>query len=428
MDTALPPAATVRLVWPDGRAESVRLRAIGKLGGAGEVFDIEGRPELVAKTYHDSIRPAQRLQYARKIRWMLRNRPDLPPVPPQYRGIVQLAWPVAQVMGVSHFAGFVMEKIDFARTMELDYLLTRRQAAQEGFEADFGKLVTICYNLASLIDSLHARRIAVVDLKPINLKVYKSELYVSILDCDGFHLFSDDFLAEAPQVTPEYLAPEFHDRAVTHPQSQDRFALATIIFRLLNFGIHPYAGVATGHAPFPSELAGRIRLGLYPYGRRGTRAVRAAPASVHECFPDAVRELFDRTFAMAPAARPSAQEWMTALAGFASRSAGGMSPCPQGHLQFDGTPCPTCRREGIIRGHAVRQKRVITRIQASPVRAMTYMRRTLQGTQSSPFQAALAQVQLGSVQLTPVTLSIRNALAVEITWAIGLLITYWWLK
>ncbi len=421
-------ARTVRLVWPNGRAETVRLRAIGKLGGAGEVFDIEGRPDLVAKIYHDGIGPAQRAQYARKIRWMLRNRPDLPPVPPEHRGVVQLAWPVAQVMGAPHFAGFVMEKIDFERTMELDYLLTRRQAAQEGFETDFGKLSTICYNLAALIDSLHARRIAVVDLKPINLKVYKSELYVSILDCDGFHLFSEDFLAEAPQVTPEYLAPEFHDRAVTLPHSQDRFALATIIFRLLNFGIHPYAGVAVGNRPHPSELSGRIRLGLYPYGRQRAPDVRAAPASVHDCLPQTLRELFDRSFAMPPASRPGAREWMAALAGYASRNSGALSRCEQGHLQFDGTPCPTCRRDSILRGHAVRRQRVLTRIQASPARAVTYMRRTLQGTQPSPFQAALAQAQLGSVQLTPVTLSIRNTLAVEITWAIGLLITYWWLK
>jgi DNA-binding helix-hairpin-helix protein with protein kinase domain len=423
-----PAGNTVRLLWPGGHTEKVRLLSIGKSGGAGEVFTIEDKPAYVAKIYHSTFRDAQLAQYARKIQWMIRNKPDLPPIPAEYEGIVQLAWPVAQVMKDSRFSGFVMEKIDFDRTMELDYLLTRRQAAGEGFEVDFGKLVTICYNLASLIDCLHGKRIAVVDLKPINLKVYKSELYVSILDCDGFHIYSDDFVSEAPQVTPEYLAPEFHDKAVTHPQAQDWFALATIIFRLLNYGIHPFAGIAAGRRPYPTELSGRIKLGLYPYGRTPSPEVRGAPASVHESLPDSIRELFDRSFAGGTRIRASALEWATLLGGFANRSAGNMSRCRNGHLQFAGKSCPTCLREGILRGHVERQRRFMTRLQASPARAIVYVKKTLNGTQTSPFQAALAQVQLNSVQLAPVTLSIRNVISIEILWTVGLLVTYWWLK
>ncbi len=182
------PLVIVRLVWPGGRAEEVELIPIGKSGGAGEVFSIAGKPDYVAKLYHATTKDSQLNHYARKIRWMMANKPELPEIPVEHRSVVQLAWPVAMVMKGSKFAGFVMEKIDFERTMELDYLLTRRQAAGEGFEADFGKLVTVCYNLAALINCLHSKKIAVVDLKPINLKVYKSELFVSILDCDGFHI------------------------------------------------------------------------------------------------------------------------------------------------------------------------------------------------------------------------------------------------
>ena len=419
---------TVRLQWPGGQSEKVRLLPIGKSGGAGEVFTIEDKPAYVAKIYHTTIRDAQLAQYARKIRWMIRNKPDLPEIPTEYEGVVQLAWPVALVMKGSTFAGFVMEKIDFDRTMELDYLLTRRQAAGEGFEADFGKLVTVCYNLASLIDCLHSKKIAVVDLKPINLKVYKSELYVSILDCDGFHIYSDGFVARAPQVTPEYLAPEFHDKAVTHPEAQDWFALATIIFRLLNYGIHPFAGIAAGRHPYPPELSGRIKLGLYSYGKCPSSNIRAAPASVHECFPDSIRELFDRSFATGARGRASAYEWATVLSAFANKGMGNMSRCDKGHLKFAGKSCPTCLREGIIRGHVERQRRFLTQLHASPARAITYVKKTLRGTHTSPFQAALAQVQLNSLQLAPVTMSIRNVISIEILWTVGLLITYWWLK
>lgn len=423
-----PPNIVVRLIWPGGRSETVELIPIGKSGGAGEVFNIAGKPGYVAKLYHAATKDTQLNHYARKIRWMMANKPALPEIPSEYEGIVQLAWPVAMVMKGSKFAGFVMEKIDFQRTMELDYLLTRRQAASEGFEADFGKLVAVCYNLAALIESLHSKKIAVVDLKPINLKVYKSELFVSILDCDGFHIYSDGFISEAPQVTPEYLAPEFHDKPVANPEAQDRFALATIIFRLLNYGIHPYTGVAANNFQYPQELAGRIRQGIYPYGRSRHKHVRAAPASVHECLPDSVRELFDRSFNSVSSGRASAWEWAMVLREFASRTAGQMSVCEKGHLQFLGKSCPTCMRDAILTGHVARQKRFISQLRATPGRAIRQVRNTLQGANISPFQAALAQQQYTFVPLAPVQGTIRNALSIEILWISGLLITYWWLQ
>jgi DNA-binding helix-hairpin-helix protein with protein kinase domain len=421
---------SVRLIWPSGRVERVNLIPIGKSGGAGEIFAIEGRPELLAKIYHSTTTPAKLAHYAEKIRWMIDNKPDLPEIPAEYQGIVQLAWPIAVVARQSHFAGFVMEKIDFHRTMELDYLLTHRQAEQQGFAVDFGKLVTVCYNLASLINCLHSKKIAVVDLKPVNLKVYKSELYVSILDCDGFRIHSDTFSSEAPQVTPEYLAPEFHDKAVSNPEAQDWFALATIIFRLLNYGIHPFAGVAakSRHTAYPAELAGRIQQGLYPYGKMPSKTVRAVPASVHESLPDSIRELFDRSFLPSPRGRPNAYEWATVLGTYANRSTGQMIECSSGHLQFSEKPCPGCLRETIIKGHVERRKHFLTQLQTSPARTFNYVRKTLRGTHSSPFQAALAQGHINLVQLAPSTLSTRNAIALEILWIAGLLTTYWWTK
>lgn len=418
----------MQIRWRTGPPQAARLLPLGKAGGSGEVYAIEGQPGFVAKVYHAAVRDAQRADYANKIRWMIHHPPRLPPIPADYHGIVQLAWPVGVVTQDSAFAGFAMDKIDFERTLELDYLLTRRQAAAEGFEADFGKLVAICCNLAALLDCLHARRIAVVDLKPMNLKVYKTELYVSILDCDGFRIDADDYVAEATQVTPEYLAPEFHGKAVAQPQAQDSFALATIVFRLLNYGIHPYAGIAAGRQDQPTELAARIQQGLYPYARTPSPHVRPAPASVHECFPDEIRALFDRAFGAPRAARASAAEWVAALRPFADPGAGRMARCAHGHLHFAGMACASCRRAAILLGHVERQQRHAARRRATPARALTYMRKSLRGTHTSPFQAALAQAQLGTVQLAPVAASLRHVASIEILWSIGLLITYWWLR
>jgi DNA-binding helix-hairpin-helix protein with protein kinase domain len=424
------PDNLVQLIWPERRAEEVALDATGKSGGAGEIYSIDAKPGLVAKIYHTTTTSQAHLaQYRRKIQWMVDNKPALPPIPADYRDIVQLAWPEALILRRSRFVGFAMQKIAFDRTLELDYLLNRRQSAQEGFDADFGKLVTVSFNLAALINCLHDKRIAIVDLKPMNVKVYKAELYVSILDCDGFHIATDEFRADAPQVTPDYLAPEFQDGPVAYPEAQDRFALATIIFRLLNYGIHPFAGMSTDHDHSPPELAGRIRQGLYPYGQVAHARARKVPASVHEAFPDRLRELFDRAFTSAGHGRPSALEWVRALEVYASKHSGQMSPCSKGHLRFSGGPCPTCMREELIRGAEMRRRSFLARLQTAPIRTLKYVKKTLRQTHSSPFQAALAQAQFALVQLAPrAPISIRNAIALEILWIGGLLITYWWTK
>jgi len=423
------PEHSVEVIWAGGRSERATLTATGKSGGAGEIFSIDDRPGFVAKIYH-AITPQEHLaRYRHKIQWMIDHQPALPQVAAEYDDVVQLAWPEGLILRQSRFAGFAMRKIAFDRTLELDYLLNRRQAANEGFDADYGKLVTVSFNLASLIDCLHAKRIAIVDLKPMNVKIYKASLYVSILDCDGFHIATDEFRSDAPQITPEYLAPEFQDKTVAQPEAQDRFALATIIFRLLNYGIHPFSGVAADRGTYPQELAGRIKQGLYPYGKTANTRVRKVPASVHEAFPDGLRELFDRAFSAGGYSRPSAQEWIDALSIYASKQSGRMSSCSKGHLRFSDRPCPTCMRDALIQGAEVRRRSFLARLQTAPARTLKYVRKTLRHTHTSPFQAALAQAHLTALQLAPLApISTRNAIALEILWTCGLLITYWWTK
>ena len=70
-------------------------------------------------------------RYRRKIQWMIDHQPALPQVPAEYQDIVQLAWPEALILRRSRFVGFAMRKIDFDRTLELDYLLNRRQSARK---------------------------------------------------------------------------------------------------------------------------------------------------------------------------------------------------------------------------------------------------------------------------------------------------------
>jgi hypothetical protein len=86
-------------------------------------------------------------------------------------------------------------------------------------------------------------------------------------------------------------------------------------------------------------------------------------------------------------------------------------------------------RDELIHGAEVRRRSFLARVQTAPARTLKYLKKTLRQTHSSPFQAALAQVQFTLVQLAPpAPISTRNAIALEILWISGLLITYWWTR
>ena len=178
-----------------------------------------------------------------------------------------------------------------------------------------------------------------------------------------------------------------------------------------------------------ARLSSELRPQKVDQGRIANNSVRKVPASVHEAFPDRLRELFDRAFASSGYSRPVAHEWVDALQTYASKQSGHMSPCDKGHLRFSGRPCPTCMRAALIQGAEVRRRSFLARVQTAPARTLRYVQKTLRQTHSSPFQAALAQAQLTLVQLAPpAPISTRNAIALEILWISGLLVAYWWTR
>ena len=339
----------LHLKRPGEKPAKVALGQELKSGGAGAVYSIKDNPDWVVKIYHLEVLDSEGESYREKIECMLVNAPNVPDVQTGNGRVVQLAWPVASVYTLKgSFVGFAMPTVDFQRTTELEYALMEKQAKQHGLRHDLGARILLAHNLASVVSSIHAQGHAIVDLKPINLKFYKEELFVAVLDCDGFFIKTPGGEGNAPQVTPEYLAPEFHGASVKNPEHQDRFALAVIIFRMLNYNIHPFAGVPNQNESIPNEINARIKGGMYPYGKIPHQRVHPHPGSVHEAFPQELRELFDRAFSMRPALRPSAIEWTAVLNKFADTSKQLLGHCPGGHLYFVGMPCLSCMREQII--------------------------------------------------------------------------------
>lgn len=345
----------------DARRAPLTLGRLIKSGGAGSVFLLKERPLEVAKLYHPSV---DTRVYERKLKAMLELSPDLPDV--QEKGVrhVQIAWPTGLLHDRSgRFIGFSMPVLDIAATSDLEHVLQERQARAEGLPTALGAKAALAANLAVMLAALHRRQHYVVDLKPLNVRFYRKSLFIAMLDCDGFSIQGKDERFPAGQVTTDYLAPEFQQRGVKAGQeeAQDRFALAVMVFQLLNSGLHPYSG-RPQDASVPSDLPGRIAANLYPYGR-GNMRLQPSPVSGHQAFPEALRQMFDRAFSDRPGQRPSAEEWASLLQSYARRSAGMLVKCGKdaSHQHFSGMPCAACARKTLLANSARATKARATR-------------------------------------------------------------------
>ncbi|MGK5047943.1 hypothetical protein ACQ4WP_18900 [Janthinobacterium sp. GB4P2] len=321
-----------------------------KSGGAGSVYLLPGAPAQVAKLYHPHL---DRAANRRKLEAMLELSPELPDQLENGKRYVQIAWPQSAVFdGQGGFAGFVMPLLDMAQTAELEQIMQERQARAAGLPTGLGPKLTLAANLAAVIDALHQQQHYVVDLKPVNLRFYRDSLYIAMLDCDGFSIQGHAERFPAEQFTADYLAPEFQRKGMPAgtEMAQDRFALAVVIFQLLNFGIHPYSG-RPGNAQVATDIPGRIRDGCYAYGVKRHKQLAPNATSGHALMPPELRAMFDRAFAPSPQPqRPSAADWAQLLRGYAQRSGGKLVICavnPE-HQHFAGQGCAACARDRVI--------------------------------------------------------------------------------
>jgi hypothetical protein len=359
--------ATPELRLSDGAGGVIALRLESAplgAGGDGSVYASASHPELVVKLYHDpGSGPARR----RKLLAMLETPPQLDPIHHRGHRYVQLTWPTHLVEDAEgRFRGFAMPRVEMDRAVLAETLLSRKTRQAFGLPEAYGLRVTAASNLAAVVEALNARGHHVVDLKPVNAYVYRDTFFVALLDCDGFSIQgASGERFPASQYTPDYIAPEALAGKLPPEamgEAQDRFALAVVVFQLLNGGVHPFQGVPAPGVPVPPSTAERMARWMYAYGRRANTLLRPSPWSIHASFDDATRDLFDRAFGEDPAERPAAGEWRGHLARYADPSTGALRRCPAdpAHALFADAPSAECLQCALDarRGAAVQAARL----------------------------------------------------------------------
>jgi serine/threonine protein kinase len=341
-----------------GQRQSLRLdpQPIGR-GGEANVYRVAGMPGCLAKIYH---RPASAADGTRaKLEAMLQRPPQTMASIVNGKDLPLFAWPTHVVDDDAGLcAGFLMPEIPLDRAVTLGKYMGR-SLMKRGLSQDDQSLprrILVCRNLASVIAELHRQKHYFVDIKPQNIYMFRDTGTICLVDNDSFSIAGIDngprFPASA--YSSEYLAPELLRNGMgassVVSDAQDRFALAVLMFQILNNGLHPFQGSPRGPADeWNIDLC--VKLGYYPHGLVPHAAIAPSRSSCHDCWDVQTRQLFDRAFTAAPSQRPSAVEWRSHLERLhQDRTAFqrcAMKPDDVLHLHFAALPCPECRLTGL---------------------------------------------------------------------------------
>jgi len=275
-------------------------------GASGEVFRSPDLPSYLLKVYKGGDSSVSR----EKIEAMLAASPDLPPLRDKGAEYPQLAWPEAILENArGEMVGFMMPEIDLHGSVPLTDMLQKKSRQYAKLPEAYKIRAIIAKNLASLFVKIHHAGHSMIDIKPENIRLYRSTMYLAILDCDGFAIRGiDGTIHPAQHISNDYIAPESFLKSPSEcGRDHDLFALAVLFFQLLNNGIHPFQGIPRDPARSLGTIDERVKQNIYCYGYRSHPLQMPSPQSIHAYLEDETLALFERAFTTK--VRPSAAEW-----------------------------------------------------------------------------------------------------------------------
>jgi len=299
-------------VYSDGRSGKIILgQMINKGGASGKIYLVDNAPGYVAKIFHNTEKSASNRQ---KLQAMLLNKPDFLSTSVNGTDFIQIAWPEALLDDEKGFCvGYVMPLIDMNQAVSLDHFMQKAVRKKLGLSENYAYRVFAAYNVALMINALHKCGHYIIDLKPSNIYLYKENMLVAMVDCDGFSIKGENARYPAEFVSEEYIYPEgMNLNCDEMGEEQDLFALAVVIFRLLNNGIHPFSGTPKDKDAPMLTIQERITQYHYAYGLWPDQYQYPHPYSIHQYFNKETLELFERAFCK-DCQRPSAFEWQEHL-------------------------------------------------------------------------------------------------------------------
>lgn len=334
-------------------------------GGMGIVYrlgNLLGTGNLVAKIFKNPIDPKN--PSLAKLQAMMARPPEHIYQVINGVGYTQFAWVRHLIVGEhDELIGYAMPELDFDRSLSLNPFMYPREAAKlTAYQQSLNYRVQLCANISALMADLHGHGHAFIDFKEANIRLmpepstgmdddYKGFI-VGFIDCDSYRITgSDGSVYPSPVISPEMTSPEYHEHKDIGllDEKHDRFVLAIELFKILNNGIHPFYFI-----PVSDRLKNAahrntdqfIKERLYAYGLQPQPEIAPLKNSIHVCWDDQTRAMFDKAFLSTnPTDRPSAAEWENHLRGLVQHRQFKVCenyPNDASHIHFVGKPCHRC--------------------------------------------------------------------------------------
>ena len=303
--TATAPTSTTKICY-DSSGHRLKLGSQIGRGGEGSVYAISGRPESVAKIFHNPLPDEQ----ARKLGAMVPLSTD------RLRSVA--AWPsdVLRSSKSGPVIGITMPNV--GDRQPIHQLYGAKSRLQQFPESDWRFLIKAAENTAITFHTVHTHGHVIGDVNEQNLLV-ASNATVVLIDVDSFQISTGIQTYFCDVGVPTFTPPELQGKALrglTRTSNHDRFGLAVMIFLLLCMGRHPFAGRYLDSGEMPIEQA--IQDFRYAYSKSAESHRMAPPPGTLpvQNLPTEIQELFESSFRKSGVARdgrPSAKEWIEAL-------------------------------------------------------------------------------------------------------------------
>lgn len=323
----------------DTSGKTVALGRVLGRGGEGAVWDVVARSGLVAKIYHRGMDP----DLVAKTRVMITQACE---------GVCEFsAWPEDLILDKSgRPCGILLPKVLGGRPI---YDLYGPKSRLRYFpHANFAFMLEAAANVARAFAVLHEAGIVIGDVNGSGVFVLQ-DATVRLIDCDSFQIQDGNKVYGCHVGVGPFTPPELKGlslRTTLRSVHHDNFGLAVLIFHLLFQGRHPFAGRSLGGQDVPIETA----IADYKFcygddaGKRGMAPPPHAPAL--GTFPAPLPAFLQRAFGCDPSGRPSARDWVGALA----TAATSLRPCrfePAHVYPSTAGSCPWCaieRAAGVV--------------------------------------------------------------------------------
>jgi DNA-binding helix-hairpin-helix protein with protein kinase domain len=307
-------------------------------GGEAAVYSVEGRPELVAKIYHQPPRP-ERIE---KLWQMVKLQSD--------SLLAIAAWPVGTLFSASNrsMSGFLMKNV--SRLKDIHLLYSPKSRTREfPRKANWRFLIHTAANVARAFAAVHEHGHVIGDVNQSNVRVSPETAIVNLVDCDSFQISANGKVYPCEVGVPLYTPPELQDtefREVVRTPNHDNFGLAVLIFHLLFMGRHPFAGKYLGRGEMPIEKAIAEQRFAFAKDVQRTQMLPPPACITLDHVPQEIGDVFSSAFGAGGigSGRPDGKQWIAELAALAGR----LIVCSKNkaHLYFNAlASCPWCEIE-----------------------------------------------------------------------------------